>query len=74
MSFGTDFPPYGKNTDNHPRRVEMKRAAIDTMPNATVGSVGNLHMTTSFPGTGVPNGGCRKNTSTNKCVNDLLLA
>ena len=63
MSFGTDFPRYGKNTDIHPRTVAKKRVAIDKMPNATVGSLGNLHMTTSFPGTGVPNGGFIQNTT-----------
>lgn len=48
-SCGTDFPLYGKNTAKWPTIAVATSATIDKLPRATVGSFGNLQITTPFP-------------------------
>jgi hypothetical protein len=51
---------YGKKIATWPTMAATTSATMDRLPIARVGSLGNLQMTTSFPGIGVPEAGCNK--------------
>ena len=69
---GTDLPEYGKKIATCPTMAATTSATMDRLPIARVGSLGNLQMTTSFPGIGVPAAGCKKdNIKLQTCLEEI---